>query len=100
MLLGFNPKLVYLLLYKGAEFFSTSTDGQVLWWDVRKLSEPTESLVLDPEKNGSIVGGTALDYEPTMVLNSLIISQRNLWLPVKVEVYLYAIRKQRIQVKD
>ncbi|TPX36934.1 hypothetical protein SmJEL517_g00917 [Synchytrium microbalum] len=50
----------------GAEFFSTSTDGQVLWWDIRKLSEPTESLLLDPDKNGQIVGGTVLDYETTM----------------------------------
>lgn len=52
----------------GAEFFSTSTDGQVLWWDIRKLSEPTESMMIDPEKNGVIVGGTVLDYEPTMVI--------------------------------
>jgi dynein intermediate chain 2 len=50
----------------GSEFFSTSTDGQVLWWDIRKLSEPTEILLLDPEKNGNIVGGTVLDFENTM----------------------------------
>lgn len=51
----------------GSEFFSTSTDGQVLWWDIRKMAEPTDSMVLDPEKNGSIVGGTVLDFESTMV---------------------------------
>ncbi|KAJ1536017.1 Dynein intermediate chain 2, axonemal, partial [Nowakowskiella sp. JEL0078] len=50
----------------GSEFFSVSTDGQVLWWDIRKLAEPTESLLLDPEKNGMIVGGTVLDFETTM----------------------------------
>ncbi|KAI9326661.1 WD40-repeat-containing domain protein [Zopfochytrium polystomum] len=50
----------------GCEFFSVSTDGQVLWWDIRKLAEPTESLLLDPEKNGNIVGGTVLDFETTM----------------------------------
>lgn len=50
----------------GSEFFSVSTDGQVLWWDTRKLSEPTESMQIDPEKNGSFVGGTILDYEATM----------------------------------
>ncbi|KAJ3144254.1 Dynein intermediate chain 2, axonemal [Irineochytrium annulatum] len=50
----------------GAEFFSVSTDGQVLWWDIRKMAEPTESLNLDPEKNGQIVGGTVLDFETTM----------------------------------
>ena len=51
----------------GSEFFSASTDGQVMWWDIRKLSEPTETMVLDVEKTGSIVGGTALDFETTMV---------------------------------
>ncbi len=51
----------------GSEFFSVSTDAQVLWWDIRKLSEPTESMFLDPEKNGKTVGGTVLDFETTMV---------------------------------
>ncbi|KNE64739.1 hypothetical protein AMAG_10088 [Allomyces macrogynus ATCC 38327] len=50
----------------GSEFFSTSTDGQVMWWDIRKLAEPTETLWLDAEKNNRIVGGTVLDFEPTM----------------------------------
>ncbi|KAJ3016496.1 UNVERIFIED_CONTAM: Dynein intermediate chain 2, axonemal [Siphonaria sp. JEL0065] len=50
----------------GCEFFSVSTDGQVHWWDIRKFAEPTESLLLDPEKNGNIVGGTVLDFETTM----------------------------------
>ncbi|TPX42236.1 hypothetical protein SeMB42_g02765 [Synchytrium endobioticum] len=59
----------------GAEFFSTSTDGQVLWWDIRKLSEPTESLLLDPEKNGQIVGGTVLDYETTMPTKFMVGSE-------------------------
>ncbi|RKP21569.1 WD40 repeat-like protein [Rozella allomycis CSF55] len=52
--------------YIGAEFFSSSTDGQVLWWDIRKLSEPTEAMIVDPEKNGIAVGGTILDFETTM----------------------------------
>ena len=52
---------------KGSEFFSVSTDGQALWWDIRKLSEPTETMTIDPEKNGVVVGGTVLDFEPTMV---------------------------------
>ena len=51
----------------GTEFFSVSTDGQVLWWDTRKMNEPTETLLIDPEKNGNIVGGTVLDFETTMV---------------------------------
>ncbi|KAJ3031120.1 Dynein intermediate chain 2, axonemal, partial [Rhizophlyctis rosea] len=58
--------LAWVQSKSGSEFFSVSTDGQVLWWDIRKLSEPTESLLLDPEKNGNVVGGTVLDFETTM----------------------------------
>ncbi|KAL5970687.1 Dynein intermediate chain 3 ciliary [Taenia solium] len=53
----------------GTEFFSTSTDGQVLWWDVRKMNEPTEILYLDPTKNQDLncsIGAYALEYEPTI----------------------------------
>jgi dynein intermediate chain 2 len=56
----------------GCEFFSVSTDGQALWWDIRKLSEPTETMMIDPEKNGNIVGGTVLDFEPTMPTKFMI----------------------------
>ncbi|KAJ2998119.1 Dynein intermediate chain 2, axonemal [Globomyces sp. JEL0801] len=56
----------------GCEFFSVSTDGQALWWDIRKLSEPTETMMIDPEKNGNIVGGTVLDFETTMPTKFMI----------------------------
>ncbi|KAI8915968.1 WD40-repeat-containing domain protein [Gorgonomyces haynaldii] len=59
----------------GSEFFSTSTDGQVLWWDIRKLTEPTETMSIDPEKNGNIVGGTVLDFETTMPTKFMIGSE-------------------------
>jgi dynein intermediate chain 2 len=55
----------------GCEFFSVSTDGQALWWDIRKLSEPTETMTIDPDKNGSIIGATVLDFESTMVKSNL-----------------------------
>ena len=29
----------------GTELMSASTDGSVLWWDLRKLAEPVETLV-------------------------------------------------------
>ncbi|XP_046650612.1 dynein intermediate chain 3, ciliary-like [Daphnia pulicaria] len=32
----------------GGEFFSASGDGQVLWWDMRKLNAPIDALLLDP----------------------------------------------------
>ncbi len=48
---------------------STSTDGRLLWWDLKKLGEgPTEQLVLyesnpNAEKpNPKILGGTCPEY--------------------------------------
>lgn len=29
------------------QFASVSTDGQMMWWDTRKLSEPTEVMLLN-----------------------------------------------------
>ena len=84
----------------GTEFFSVSTDGQVLWWDTRKMNEPTETLLLDPEKNGNIVGGTVLDFETTMV-NFIFIkcSQQSLWLVQRMDLYFYAIKRLKIPLK-
>ncbi|KXS16505.1 WD40 repeat-like protein [Gonapodya prolifera JEL478] len=59
----------------GAEFFSCSTDGQVLWWDIRKMDAPTESLLLDPEKNGTVVGGTVVEFEATMATKFMVGSE-------------------------
>ena len=38
-------KNMWLKLYR-IQCVSVSTDGQILWWDTRKLSEPTDSLLL------------------------------------------------------
>ena len=46
------------------ECASTSTDGQVLWWDIRKLGEPTDALML-VEKGGEagrLMGGVSMEY--------------------------------------
>eukprot|EP00744_Colponema_vietnamica_P003227 GILI01004977.1.p1 GENE.GILI01004977.1~~GILI01004977.1.p1 ORF type:complete len:582 (-),score=174.73 GILI01004977.1:310-2055(-) len=55
----------------GNECVSASTDGRMLWWDTRKLGEPTDSLILTdgiPNPNNrnqeKILGGTALEYNP------------------------------------
>lgn len=53
-----------------SECFSASSDGQVLWWDIRKMGEPTEKLYLDPTKKQDLTkaqGAMSLEYEPTMV---------------------------------
>lgn len=43
---------------------------QVLWWDIRKLSEPTETLILDITRKGLLenaLGAVSLEFEPTLV---------------------------------
>lgn len=42
-----------------------------MWWDMRKLSEPSEILMLDPIKGqeqtlGRSYGAVSLEYEPTI----------------------------------
>ncbi|KAI8587487.1 Dynein intermediate chain 2, axonemal [Geranomyces variabilis] len=64
--------LAWVQSKSGSELFSVSSDGQVLWWDIRKMAEPTESMMLDPEKNGQVVGGTVIDYETTMPTKYMI----------------------------
>lgn len=48
----------------GNQCVSVSTDGQMFWWDTRRLSEPTDSLMLctDVKSNGQILGGSSLEY--------------------------------------
>ena len=68
-------KAIWLQSKTGTECFSTSTDGQVLWWDTRKLGEPTEKMYLDPTKKQDPTktqGAMSLEYEPTMVRASFI----------------------------
>lgn len=53
------------------EFFSASTGGAIKWWDLRKLREPTETLVMDlenPSRGDHVraIGVSSLQYEPTM----------------------------------
>jgi dynein intermediate chain 2 len=72
-------KVRFLSSKSGTECFSTSTDGRVLWWDLRKISEPTDSLTL--EWNGRKLGGMSLDYEPTMPTKFMVgTDQRNVLL--------------------
>lgn len=52
----------------GSELMSTSTDGSVLWWDLRKLGgEPLESLTLRERgagEGGAVLGGMVTEYSP------------------------------------
>lgn len=44
-----------------SQFVSVSTDGQQMWWDTRKLTEPTEVLQLN-DGTGRVLGGCSLAY--------------------------------------
>lgn len=58
----------------GTECVSSSTDGQLLWWDINKKSEhniqhPVDSVLLQedvPQQDGTtkqkVLGGTSLEY--------------------------------------
>ena len=43
------------------QFASVSTDGRMLWWDTRKLSEPTDEVTLQ-DGTARVLGGTSMDY--------------------------------------
>lgn len=49
----------------GSELMSTSTDGSVLRWDLRKLGEPLEALTLRERGGGDaqpVLGGMCVEY--------------------------------------
>ena len=43
---------------------TASTDGEVLWWDIRKLGEPTETLTLKERGGETILGAVCMEYNP------------------------------------
>lgn len=49
----------------GLQCCSVSTDGQMMWWDTRRLGEPTDTLQLAvdcKQKNPVILGGSSMAY--------------------------------------
>lgn len=53
----------------GTELVTTSTDGRILWWDMKMLDKgPTDELLLeenfeiDGQKVSKVLGGTSLEY--------------------------------------
>lgn len=45
----------------GNQCCSVSTDGWMLWWDIRHLAQPTFKLQLN-DKDGQQVGGSSMEY--------------------------------------
>lgn len=48
----------------GTEAMTVSTDGFVLWWDIRKLAEPLENMPLKEKGGENTLGGVILEYDP------------------------------------
>ena len=47
----------------GLQCASVSTDGQMMWWDTRRLGEPTDKLLLSTGgEKGRVLGGSSMAY--------------------------------------
>lgn len=67
----------------GSEFFSGGSDGQVIWWDSRKLTERLDVLYMDPEKSDEQVlersyGISVLEYETTIPTRFMVGSEQGM----------------------
>ncbi|KAL0233416.1 hypothetical protein PCE1_001931 [Barthelona sp. PCE] len=65
--------LRWLQSKSACELLSVSTDGKALFWDIRKLSEPTESLSLQAHGQGMLHGGVCLNYDISAGPNKFLI---------------------------
>ena len=89
---------------------------KVLWWDTRKMGEPTEKLYLDPTKKQDLTkaqGAMCLEYESTLVrkfknaqtlytekiqiLCGRFCSRQSSWLERIKAQLCHVIEKQRLQ---
>ena len=92
-------KTMWVSSKTGSEFFTASSDGrvslenscaapiitvwdcQILWWDIRNLSQPSDQLVLDPglEEEGDssgAEGASVLEYEWTIPSKFMVGTQQ------------------------
>ncbi|XP_035446046.1 dynein intermediate chain 3, ciliary [Spodoptera frugiperda] len=69
----------------GLEFFSGGPDGVVKWWDIRKIDEPTDELIIDLVKTQTEVqsmaksnGVSVLEYESTLPTRFMVGTENGL----------------------
>mmetsp|Transcript_22273 Transcript_22273/g.48962 ORF Transcript_22273/g.48962 Transcript_22273/m.48962 type:complete len:569 (-) Transcript_22273:238-1944(-) len=48
----------------GTECASVSTDGNTFWWDIRRMGEPVDSLVLQGKNDPIVLGAVCMEYDP------------------------------------
>ena len=56
--------MAWLQSKTGTECMTCSTDGNVFWWDTRRLSEPMEELVLVEKTKQQVLGAVSMEYDP------------------------------------
>lgn len=78
-LLGFNAKRERKLypfrqtgMHSGT-FSAFSFDFKRSRWDIRKLQEPIEQLLLKEKNSDAILGGVSLEYDPAAGLTKFMI---------------------------
>ncbi|XP_049881282.1 dynein axonemal intermediate chain 2-like [Pectinophora gossypiella] len=66
-------KVLFIHSKSGQEFFSGSPDGCCKWWDLRKLSETTDEMIIDLVKSNAdeqsmatACGVSSMEYESTI----------------------------------
>lgn len=105
--------LVWFQSKTNSEFFTGSTEGQLCWWDIRKIDKPTDRTFLDPMKNdpGKLSRAfaiSAIDSDPSIATKYmagteqgvLFTCRRLIFNPVNVRtfkrsIYIQAIAKEK-----
>jgi len=82
---------------QGTECISTSTDGRLRWWDMKKTTEPVETLMLTESSvsagnpNPKVLGGTCLDYNADA-------AAQKYWVGTEQGVVVQAQRRKQAEV--
>ncbi|KAK6628851.1 hypothetical protein RUM43_002667 [Polyplax serrata] len=69
--------VLWISTKSGMEFFSTSSDGTVKWWDCRKLDHPTDYIILDLAKGekpnmARAMSASCLEYESSIPVKYMV----------------------------
>ena len=70
----------------GNQCASVSTDGQMLWWDTRRLGEPVDKLLLnsDTKDSGMVLGGSSMEYNKEIPTKYLVGTEQGIVLSLNL----------------
>lgn len=78
-------RVMFINSKSGQEFFSSGPDGNVKWWDIRNMSEPTDEMIMDVVKSSFDVqsmananGVCTLEYEATIPTRFMVGTENGL----------------------